>query len=101
MAVLERTRILQRIEEAGLIAVIRSDSARQAVDTCKALRDGGVTILEVALTTPGGVHAIEQLVEELDDCLIGAGTVMSVAAVHDVAKAGAAFVFAPNVNLDV
>ena len=98
---LDRTQILQRIQDEALIAVLRCDSAQQAVDTCKALRDGGVTILEVALTTPGGIRAIEQLVTQLPDCLIGAGTVMSVEAAHQVADAGAAFVFAPNVNLDV
>jgi 2-dehydro-3-deoxyphosphogluconate aldolase/(4S)-4-hydroxy-2-oxoglutarate aldolase len=58
--------------------------------------------LEIALTTPGGVKAIEQAVREIgDDGIVGAGTVMDAESARAVINAGAAFVFAPNVNLEV
>lgn len=97
----DRTSVLARIEAEALIAVIRSDSAEQAVETCRALRDGGVTVQEIAMTTPDGVRAVERAASELEDCLIGAGTVLDAETVRAVVGVGAAFVFAPNVNPEV
>jgi 2-dehydro-3-deoxyphosphogluconate aldolase/(4S)-4-hydroxy-2-oxoglutarate aldolase len=97
----DRDTALRRIENEALIAVLRVDSAQQAIDTCRALRDGGVVVQEIAMTTPGAAEAIERCAEELDDCLVGAGTVLDAESAERVIEAGAAFVFAPNVNPDV
>lgn len=97
----ERSSVLGKIEAEALIAVIRSDSADQAVETCRALRDGGVVVQEIAMTTPNGAEAVERAASELDDCLIGAGTVLDASTARAVIDAGAAFVFAPNVNPEV
>lgn len=93
---------VKQIEAAGLIAVIRTDSADAAVAVSRALIAGGVGVLEIALTTPGGVEAIRTVAAELGDrCVVGAGTVLDVRAAGAVIDAGARFVFAPNVNVAV
>ncbi|QDT39269.1 bifunctional 4-hydroxy-2-oxoglutarate aldolase/2-dehydro-3-deoxy-phosphogluconate aldolase [Stratiformator vulcanicus] len=94
-----RAEVVRQIEETGVIAVIRGDNPQQAVDVCKALRDGGVIAWEIAMTTPRALRAIEQAADEFGDTgLVGVGTVLdsetAVASVH----AGAEFVFAPTVN---
>lgn len=101
MLQMDRATALERIESEALIAVIRADSADQAVETCRALYAGGVTVQEVAMTTPDGVEAIRRAASELDDALIGAGTVLDVETARLAVDAGAAFVFAPNVNTQV
>lgn len=102
MITMDRQQTFEKIQQHVLVAVIRGESAQQAVDTAKALRDGGVMGLEIALTTPGGVKAIEQAVRELgDEAIVGAGTVMDADSARAVVDAGAAFVFAPNVNFEV
>ncbi|QNN25490.1 bifunctional 4-hydroxy-2-oxoglutarate aldolase/2-dehydro-3-deoxy-phosphogluconate aldolase [Planctomycetales bacterium ZRK34] len=99
---MDRQQTFEKIQQHVLVAVIRGDSPQQAVDTAKALLEGGVMGLEIALTTPGGVKAIEQAVREIgDQGIVGAGTVMDADSAKAVIDAGAAFVFAPNVNLDV
>lgn len=102
MITMDRQQTFEKIQQHVLVAVIRGDSPQQAVDTAKALLEGGVMGLEIALTTPGGVKAIEQAVREIgDEGIVGAGTVMDADSAKAVIDAGAAFVFAPNVNLDV
>ncbi|MGF1578923.1 MAG: bifunctional 4-hydroxy-2-oxoglutarate aldolase/2-dehydro-3-deoxy-phosphogluconate aldolase [Gemmataceae bacterium] len=98
----DRIETVRRIEESGLIAVIRADDQNQALDVCKALRDGGVTVWEIAMTTPGALRAIERAAEEFgQDGVLGVGTVLdsqtAVAAIH----AGADFVFSPITDLGV
>ncbi|MEX2672060.1 MAG: bifunctional 4-hydroxy-2-oxoglutarate aldolase/2-dehydro-3-deoxy-phosphogluconate aldolase [Phycisphaeraceae bacterium] len=101
----ETIEVEQRVEQIltnGLIAVIRSDSADTAVNISRTLHKGGVRVLEIALTTPGGRDAIKAVKQEFgDDAVVGAGTVLSSEAAEDVIAAGADFVFAPNTDVDV
>ncbi len=93
---LDRSDTVRRIEAAGLIAVIRADSARQAVEVCQALHAGGVLAWEIAMTTPGALHAIEQVADQLGDRgLVGVGTVLDAPTAVSAIHAGAAFVFCP------
>lgn len=91
--------MVQRIVDDGLIAVIRAGSSEQAIAVSRALHAGGVRVLEIALTTPGGIEAIAAVKAELgDDAVIGAGTVLDAGSAEAVIDAGADFVFAPNTD---
>ena len=57
----KREAIVQEIERAGIVAVIRlkePDKLRAVVD---AISQGGVRALEVTMTVPGAVDLIRQL----------------------------------------
>ena len=98
----DRQTVLRRIEESGVIAVIRADSAQQLVDVCQALRDGGVIACEITMTTPNALDAIAQANDKLgDDCLIGVGSVLDPETARAAILAGAQFVFSPTFNADV
>lgn len=91
-----RRHMVERMEEAGLIAIIRASSPEGLVETCRALADGGVTIAEITMTTPGALDAIERASNELgDNCLIGVGSVTDEATVQRAVDAGAQFVVSP------
>jgi 2-dehydro-3-deoxyphosphogluconate aldolase/(4S)-4-hydroxy-2-oxoglutarate aldolase len=97
-----RWQVLTRIAEERVIAVIRSGSAEQATAVGLALAQAGITVLEVALTTPGGVEAIGRLARELgEDCLLGAGTVLDESSATAVIRAGARFLVTPGLAPDV
>lgn len=85
------------ITRQRVVAVIRGGSAPEAVALGRALLRAGLRALEVSLTTPDAMAAIEQLAAELPagGCL-GAGTVLGTQDVRAVAAAGASFVVAPN-----
>lgn len=83
---------------ARLLAVIRGTDTAAAVSAGTVLLEEGVRIVEVALTTPGALHAIEAIRSAAPaGSLVGAGTVLTASGVADVAAAGAQFVVTPAV----
>ncbi len=82
---------------SGVIAVVRLPESTGLRGVAAALAAGGVTAVEITLTTPGALEAIAGLASdpELKGCLIGAGTVLDVKAARDVIARGARFVVSP------
>lgn len=81
------------------IAVIRSDDAGEAMRMAEAVVAGGLTTVELTLTTPNAIDVIGQLTGS--DVLVGAGTVTSAAEVEQVVDAGARFIVSPGLSTDV
>src|SRR4051794_26549857 len=79
-----------------LVAILRGIRPDEAVAVGSALVDAGWRLIEVPLNSPEPVESIRRMVEGCPSAFVGAGTVMSVAAVHAVHAAGARFVVAPN-----
>ena len=89
-----RTAVLQRLLEAGLVAVLRgvpSDATPVVVD---ALVDGGVSAIELTADTPG-VHDALGTVAADHRVTVGVGTVRGSAAVEEFVDAGASFIVSP------
>lgn len=102
MAHISRTQHITRMEQSGLVSVIRADSAEQLVDVCKALAEGGADIAEITMTTPNALDAIHKASEALgDSCLVGVGSVLDPETARSAILAGAKFVFGPTLNVDV
>jgi len=98
----ERTEVLQQLVRSGIIAVIRADSDADLVEVCRALRDGGVTACEITMTTPGALDAISSASKHLgDEAIIGAGSVLDAATARAAILAGAKFIFAPTLDLQM
>ena len=92
----------QWIERTGLIAIVRLDSPAALVQAAKAIAAGGVSVIEFTLTTPGALRTIEEAAKELGgEALIGAGTVLDAESARAAILAGAEFIVAPTLNLDV
>jgi 2-dehydro-3-deoxyphosphogluconate aldolase/(4S)-4-hydroxy-2-oxoglutarate aldolase len=94
---------LDRIEDSGVVAVLRGIDEDDVVPVARAIHEGGVTALEVTADATRCSEMIAAVDRELDgtDALVGAGTVMDAAAARYVVEAGAEFVFAPNLNESV
>lgn len=93
---------LSRVLNSGIVAVIRSTSGEQLVEVAKALYEGGVDVLEVTFTVPRALEIIAEVRKSLGDkVLLGAGTVLDPETARAAFLAGAEFLVAPTVNLDV
>ncbi len=90
-----------RIAERRCIGIIRAASADEAVSAGRALVDGGITIVEVAYTTPDATAAITALRSACPSATVGAGTVLDAAAAFAAVQAGAEFLVSPQVAGDV
>ncbi len=75
---MDKERVIQRISEVGLVAVVRAESAEQAKKITKACIDGGVAAIEITFTVPGAHDIIKELSQTYseDEIILGAGTVL-------------------------
>ncbi len=92
---------LAAIEQARVVAVVRADSARRAVEVAQAVYRGGVRAIEIALTTPDGGTAIREARTRLPEAVVGAGTVRSTRELMVAVESGAAFVASPGTTMEV
>jgi 2-dehydro-3-deoxyphosphogalactonate aldolase len=85
-----------------LVAILRGLRPEEAVDIGRVLIDAGFRVLEVPLNSPEPVESIRRLVDAFGDrALIGAGTVLDPARVHDVAAVGGRLIVMPHANVEV
>jgi 2-dehydro-3-deoxyphosphogluconate aldolase/(4S)-4-hydroxy-2-oxoglutarate aldolase len=97
-----KTQIIQRMLNPGVIAVIRADSSEQLVDVARALQAGGVTAMEVTMTTPNALEVIRAVTTELGSrILMGVGTVLDAETARMAILAGAEFVVTPVVKPEI
>ncbi len=97
-----KNEIIARLLEPGVIAVIRADSSAQLLDAAAALIDGGVSAIEVTMTTPDAIDVIRATAAKFGDkVLLGVGTVLDSATAIRAMEAGAEYVVTPVVRLDV
>lgn len=94
---------MQRLRDSGTVAVMRGADADTLVKTVEALREGGVTAIEVTADNPDALEMIEAVTGSFDDddVIVGAGTVLDGATALDTIRAGAEFVVGPTVERDV
>jgi 2-dehydro-3-deoxyphosphogluconate aldolase / (4S)-4-hydroxy-2-oxoglutarate aldolase len=93
---------LQRVLDCGIVAVVRSQDSRQLVEVARALADGGVSVVEITMSVPNALDVVRQVREALGDrVLLGAGTVLDPETARAALLAGAEYLVAPTVNLDV
>ncbi len=90
-----------RVAERRCIGIIRAAGADEAITAGRALIDGGVTLVEVACTTPDATAAISALRSACPSATVGAGTVLDAAAAFAAVRAGAQFLVSPLVAGDV
>ena len=99
---MSREKHLQRVLDCGIVAVVRFSDPGPLVEVMKALADGGVTVAEVTFTVPNALDVIREAKRQLGDrVLLGAGTVLDPETARAALLAGAEFIVAPTVNLDV
>jgi 2-dehydro-3-deoxyphosphogluconate aldolase/(4S)-4-hydroxy-2-oxoglutarate aldolase len=93
---------LRRVLDGGIVAVVRSPDSQQLVEACRALADGGVNVVEITMTVPNALDVLRQVRQALGDrVLLGAGTVLDAETARAVLLAGAEYIVAPTVNLEV
>lgn len=90
---------LTRIEQAGIIAVVRENSGKLAYEAAKAVVSGGIKGIEVTFSVPHADQVIADLKSEYQNdptVTIGAGTVLDSVTARLAIMAGADFVVSPS-----
>ena len=92
---------VDRIREGGVIAIMRASNSDQLLAAAEAVLAGGVSAIEVTLTTPGALTIVEQAIKKFGDAvLFGVGTVLDPESARASISAGAQFIVMPVLKLD-
>lgn len=101
---MKKVQVLSKLQQCGLVAVIRGNSQEDGVAISKATVAGEIKAIEVAYTTPNASGVIEELThiyKEDDSVVIGAGTVLDVTTARLAILSGADFVVSPSFDEEV
>src|SRR5258708_5057413 len=99
---MSRESTLKRIVEGGIVAVVRAESGESLVKVVRALADGGVTAAEITFTVPDAIEVIREVRREVGDAVVlGAGTVLDPETARAALLAGAEYIVAPSLNVEV
>ena len=91
-----RAEVCRRIEEVGIVPVVRAPSAELAIRAADALLAGGISIFEITMTVPDAQAVIRSLVARFKGAaVVGAGTVLSADDARSCIDAGAEFIVSP------
>ena len=94
-----RERLVSRLGQCPLIAIIRGVTPDEALDIGSALIEGDIRIIEVPLNSPEPLKSIERLASHFgEQASIGAGTVLKSDQVKQVREAGGKLIVSPNMN---
>jgi 2-dehydro-3-deoxyphosphogluconate aldolase/(4S)-4-hydroxy-2-oxoglutarate aldolase len=89
------------VTAAPVIPVLIVEDAAVAVPLARALVAGGLKAVEITLRTGAALDAIERIAGEVEDAVVGAGTVLSKGQLISSARAGAQFIVSPGYNTDL
>jgi 2-dehydro-3-deoxyphosphogluconate aldolase/(4S)-4-hydroxy-2-oxoglutarate aldolase len=93
--------VIKQIREIGIIPVVRATTTEEAMRAIDAIREGGISVLEITMTVPNAFSVIEQVTARFgSDALVGAGTVLDAEDAKSCIASGAQFIVSPALNLD-
>ncbi len=85
----------EKLEDTGIIPVVKLNKPDNAADLAKALLAGGIKAVEITFRAKGAEQVIESIVRNFPDMIVGAGTVLTVEQAKEALKAGAQFLVSP------
>jgi len=93
---MNKTEVLEKVKALGVLAVIRGPSAELTVKMVEALKEGGVTGIEITYSTPNAEEVVRTLANRFgDEILLGMGTLTKVEQAQCAQDAGAKFLVSP------
>ncbi|MDF2440830.1 MAG: 2-dehydro-3-deoxyphosphogluconate aldolase / (4S)-4-hydroxy-2-oxoglutarate aldolase [Abditibacteriota bacterium] len=95
-----KLKILQRILDVGMVAVVRAETGDQALRIAEAVQAGGCPAIEVTFTVPRAHRVLEALAERYspDELILGAGTVLDPETARIALLSGATYIISPSFN---
>lgn len=94
--------VIQQTKGTGILPCIKLHHKDDYIAYAQAMYDGGARVIEVTMTTPGVLEAIEAISDHFgDELLVAAGTVLDPASAREVILHGGSIIVNPCVIDDV
>ena len=99
---MNKEQIIEGLLTPGVVAIIRADNSEQLIHASQALIDGGISGIEITMTTPNALKVIADVRREFGDkVLAGVGSVLDVKTAEAALDAGAEYVVTPVLRPEV
>jgi len=94
--------VVRRIEEIGIIPVVRAATVDEATRAVEAICAGGIPVVEITMTVPNAISVIREVAQHYGkQVLVGAGTVTNGDQAESCLRAGAEFLVSPGLATSV
>ncbi len=94
-------KFLSLLDGQPVIPVLKIERAADAVPLARALARGGLKVIEITLRTKEALEAIRRAAGEVEEAVVGAGTILSARQFDEAAKAGSRFIVSPGITREV
>lgn len=99
-----KLKILSRLQTNYLFAVVRGKSEEDGLEIANHCVSGGIKNIEITYSTPNASLVIKELADtykDVNEVVIGAGTVTDIAMASQAIQAGAEFVVSPHFDPEI
>ena len=93
--------LLSLLAGQPVIPVLKIDNVANAVPLARALARGGLRVIEITLRTPDALECIRRAAGEVEEAIVGAGTILNARQFEQAAEAGSRFIVSPGLSTGV
>lgn len=93
--------LLSHLNGQPVIPVLKIDNVADAVPLARALAKGGLPAIEITLRTPDALEAIRRVIGEVEEAIVGAGTILDPRQFEQAAEAGSQFIVSPGLTREL
>src|SRR6185437_3571969 len=94
-------KLISLLDGQPVVPVLKIDDVASAVPLARALARGGLPAIEITLRTPTALEAIRRVIGEVEEAIVGAGTILDPRQFEQAAEAGSKFIVSPGVTRDL
>ncbi|RUY24959.1 keto-deoxy-phosphogluconate aldolase, partial [Mesorhizobium sp. M7A.F.Ca.CA.004.12.1.1] len=94
-------KLLSLLNGQPVIPVLKISDIANAVPLARALARGGLPAIEITLRTADALEAIRRVAGEVEDAIVGAGTILDARQFEEAAAAGSRFIVSPGITREL
>ncbi|TIP48683.1 MAG: 2-dehydro-3-deoxy-phosphogluconate aldolase [Mesorhizobium sp.] len=91
-------KLLSLLNGQPVIPVLKIANVADAVPLARALSRGGLRAIEITLRTAYALEAIRRVTAEVEEAIVGAGTILDARQFDEAARAGSTFIVSPGIT---
>ncbi|RWL80807.1 MAG: 2-dehydro-3-deoxy-phosphogluconate aldolase [Mesorhizobium sp.] len=91
-------KLLSLLNGQPVIPVLKIANVADAVPLARALSHGGLRAIEITLRTADALEAIRRVTAEVEEAIVGAGTILDARQFDEAARAGSTFIVSPGIT---
>ena len=91
-------KLLSLLNGQPVIPVLKIANVADAVPLARALSRGGLPAIEITLRTADALEAIRRVAAEVEEAVVGAGTILDARQFDEAARAGSKFIVSPGIT---